>query len=63
MVLCPDCDRYMVVDENIEYLDYYPHIHAVRIYECPNCFERFRVTESYRIEDHEIESVEREESE
>lgn len=60
---CPQCDRYMEVYDTIEYLDYYPHVHIVRIYECPECFERYRVTESYKIVDHEIESMEREESE
>ena len=63
MVLCPDCDRDMLMDETIEYLDYDPYIHTVRIYECPECFERYRVSESYKIVEHEIESVEREENE
>lgn len=63
MVLCPHCDSDMMGVETIKYLDYYPHIHIVRIYECPLCYGRYRVTESYRIVDHEIESVESEEDE
>lgn len=58
MVLCPHCDSDMKSIHGTKSFNIPPHIRIVRVYECPLCYGKYRVSEKYRFVEQEIKPLE-----